>query len=871
MGQQSGNHSQIQQRKFSEIENERAAKRRADLKIGETKVLGKSFFGLTLSGGGIRSATFSLGVLQALAKSSAPPSGNESNGQSSPDTSLLKIFDYLSTVSGGGYIGSFFTSLFIPGRMTGTEITDANRQQQSIAAADLAYDLLKDDPPGRMRSSEHFDPAKPSAQALAWLRENGRYLTPTGAGDFLYAIALQIRNWCAVHYVLGTLFLAIFGAVSVLKIAIALKFPQFIQAAAWQMPSDRTSWEIWWSPFWTFPAAIAFFWLLPCGVGYWLNYARAGLDEVSSKLGRAFSLAMWFNFAIGIAFLVVGQRVDPIGFAGLSRSLFALGAISLLAVVFHAAGAFVSSAIEQQRVYLTRWLSNAFELTIVLSIVALLDTASQTTYFWLMGPDSPVSNVLTPAAIVGALIWAVRKSTGLFSEQAKPGWVSRLPISLITGIFAGALFIIIALGWSLLVQWVIWQGSAPSGFTDGELELQLQWSIALALGTFALAAISGQFAGFINLSTLQSFYSARLTRAYLGASNGKRFLDSDTAKWRSVAEPHPDDGVLRTGLYAESVASPLHIINVTMNQTTDPAEQLVQRDRKGKSLAVGPAGYLVDGKHYDFDQAKDDLSIGEWIGTSGAAFTTGLGRATSLGTSLLLGIANIRMGTWWRSRLGENRAPWWVKFFLTILKTQTYLLYELTSKFHGNHRNWQYLSDGGHFENTGAYELLRPERDVRVIVVSDNGCDPDYQFNDVANLIRLARIDFKAHFEVDCAICENAALKDIFGTDEDFRPAKSGASTKCALLLKVTYPQIAGSKPRFVIVLKPRLIKGASLDIDEYQLRHNDFPQQSTLNQFFDEAQWESYRKLGLEIGTLVFGEQHGKSLWEYLEKKMQS
>src|SRR6267143_4418186 len=46
-------------------------------------------FGLALSGGGIRSATFNLGVLQALAS-----------------LKLLRKIDYLSTVSGGGYIGS---------------------------------------------------------------------------------------------------------------------------------------------------------------------------------------------------------------------------------------------------------------------------------------------------------------------------------------------------------------------------------------------------------------------------------------------------------------------------------------------------------------------------------------------------------------------------------------------------------------------------------------------------------------------------------------------------------------------------------------------------------------------------------------------
>src|SRR5262249_7773400 len=47
--------------------------------------------GLAFSGGGIRSATFNLGMLQSLAR-----------------LNLLSKFDYLSTVSGGGYIGSWF-------------------------------------------------------------------------------------------------------------------------------------------------------------------------------------------------------------------------------------------------------------------------------------------------------------------------------------------------------------------------------------------------------------------------------------------------------------------------------------------------------------------------------------------------------------------------------------------------------------------------------------------------------------------------------------------------------------------------------------------------------------------------------------------
>jgi len=68
-----------------------------------------------------------------------------------------------------------------------------------------------------------------------------------------------------------------------------------------------------------------------------------------------------------------------------------------------------------------------------------------------------------------------------------------------------------------------------------------------------------------------------------------------------------------------------------------------------------------------------------------------------------------------------------------------------------------------------------------------------------------------------------------------------------------------------VVLLKPRLIGGVALDVEEYQRRFEPFPQQGTADQFFDEAQWESYRKLGLEIGTAVFGGERGQALWRHI------
>src|SRR5258707_1168823 len=67
--------------------------------------------GLALSGGGIRSATFNLGVLQALARAK-----------------VLRNFDFLSTVSGGGYVGGFF------GAWVSRESNDINGVEDELRA-----------------------------------------------------------------------------------------------------------------------------------------------------------------------------------------------------------------------------------------------------------------------------------------------------------------------------------------------------------------------------------------------------------------------------------------------------------------------------------------------------------------------------------------------------------------------------------------------------------------------------------------------------------------------------------------------------------------------------------------------------------------
>ena len=58
----------------------------------------------------------------------------------------------------------------------------------------------------------------------------------------------------------------------------------------------------------------------------------------------------------------------------------------------------------------------------------------------------------------------------------------------------------------------------------------------------------------------------------------------------------------------------------------------------------------------------------------------------------------------------------------------------------------------------------------------------------------------------------------------------------------------------WLLYVKPTLVGDEPADIVQYHRAHLPFPQETTADQFFDEAQWESYRMLGYHIGLDVFG-----------------
>ncbi|HMC44930.1 MAG TPA: hypothetical protein VKJ77_06370, partial [Caballeronia sp.] len=402
-----------------------------------------------------------------------------------------------------------------------------------------------------------------------------------------------------------------------------------------------------------------------------------------------------------------------------------------------------------------------------------------------------------------------------------------------------------------------------------------------------LAIIDGLCIQFLNLSTYQRFYSTRLTRAFIGATNRVRL---DQANRRDVTSLVPGDSIAMGQYYHGQSCAPVHLINTTINKTIDWNSSLVQRGSRGMIMSIGPAGMTVGAKlgvlKCEWNRANDistpathilsghptpniwleSLTLGDWIAISGAAVSTGLGQMTRPGYSLLLGIANIRLGYWWdtysapfrhgtkssprtRVPLPDDKDPKRI-FREKVFGTQFCLTSELLGQFDGPRGRRWYLTDGGHFENTGAYELLR--RQLAFIVIFDNGCDPSYAFDDLANLMRRVRVDFGIEiFESSCKITSPDGLRlnpsliaksfDAFAKGPDY----------LAIRLMVAFPD---GRTGQILSIKPRLSAAAPHDVRQYKNTSPDFPHETTADQFFDDVQWESHRALGYSQARALFG-----------------
>jgi hypothetical protein len=210
---------------------------------------------------------------------------------------------------------------------------------------------------------------------------------------------------------------------------------------------------------------------------------------------------------------------------------------------------------------------------------------------------------------------------------------------------------------------------------------------------------------------------------------------------------------------------------------------------------------------------------------SGAAANPNGGFHTSAPMAFLMTIFNVRLG-WWvgNPRLdGPSAAPG-PRNALAALLSELFAQTDARSSFLN-------LSDGGHFENLGLYELVR--RRCRYIVAGDGEQDELYTFESLGGAVRKCRADFGVDIEVD---------------PRRIHPGADGLSRTHCVVGRIRYSKDDPKEDGWLLYLKSSLTGDEPEDVAQYKSSHPDFPQQTTADQFFTESQFESYRKLGLHV-----------------------
>jgi len=805
--------------------------------------------GLALSGGGIRSATFSLGAIQALAKNGA----------------LAKI-DILSTVSGGTYIGCFLRSLFLPASQRGIAPVAGAPDPRDIAEqAEFAQRALT----SRADEKEIEGPRGWGRvrNPIWWLREHSRYLAPNGPTDYGFGLALVTRNWVGMLYIF---FLALTGIMTTVIVAEAA----VVEAATrfeWPRLFDWT-WPLQPVPGGVLPVSPLFLLaLVPAAfsavaaVAYWMTQGMSP-NEPSRK-------RQWWNLSRAVISVLVGAvivwqlwRVFEASLPTGTRWVVWSGLALAVGGVMLAVGSALLTLPRRQlltaelRRRLTRLLALSNWVVLVLAALALIDSLGAWLRHWYWNEWDPGIELGT-AVVLPLFAFLIRKLPDWLADgQGRLGALLKRfmsPVGLVVGIVLYGVLAVLA---TAIVHAAVWSSDSWRSAPD------LTTAALFALVVLILGLLAGSATGFINLSSLHGYYASRLTRAYLGASNVDRLSSAREGGGR-IRENHRSDFIQPSIYGCADLAAPLHIINATLNETVDLQSQVVARDRKGDLLTVEPGGVragtgheLVPWEKLGNPGCAEQLSLGQWCAISGAAASTGMGRFTHLGLALAFAFANFRLGYWWWSPgVSSNRRE--LSFFVRqanrFTGTFIYLWNEMTARYSRGYTR-KYLSDGGHYENSGAHALIR--RGVPLILVADAGADPDYAFADLENLVRKARLDLGAEIGVLAGPARERFLAEIGCTDlslfvdpaarPDWRaefvdPASSAVALALRIDVAAEQDSPGSDREMTMVWIKPRRLSGMPHDLAGYAAENPAFPQQPTRDQFFDEEQWESYRKLG--------------------------
>jgi hypothetical protein len=880
--------------------------------------------GLAISGGGIRSATFGLGVMQALR-----------------EKGVLDKVDYLSTVSGGGYVGSWLTANcarnggwdWIRKAEWGQSIRHL-RKYSNYLAPQLGFFSADTWSIGTiwirnlMLIQITIVLGLFALMLIPWMAEplftswheagDWRFLTfflfglgVVGAAGNLLQMQrpnlklLNSRHWIisiffGLTWITGSYLLyrredwmqspwmevlcsALLLAGMFFMLPLAVKVYSGIQAFQGVKREDRaqtirygqtlTQWllvvpmmiasyfigAVMFEQSKTIFGGLSFSALLAEAFGHWvLPYSFAGftflmLALCSRRASAKAGIAIAFLSAT-VATVVLYPLLCVVIFCGTKLQLLHVGAAPWLAQILMPAavlyvfsigvvvliGMMGKASTEGAREWWSR-------MGAWLGIYGFAWTALSA--FSLLSPFAAISLGTISVGGLGGII--ATTASGLFAgnsadtKEGKSGWKELLAklapflflFGLLTGTATALYFLAVAIAgnnWSSISELHAGYWAQLKGISTSIYLYALFAASLLASALFASRVDLNEF-------SMNSFYRSRLTRCYLGAA---RWKDRETRQHPFTGFDTEDDIHLNR-LHSESEIpywGPLHIVNCALN--LGGAGDLALQSRQAtnfqfSALHCGSSHHSVQIADTASYSGPEGPTLGQVVSVSGAAASPNMGYHSSPPVAFLLTMFNVRLGWWFGNPSRKRKGDTSPAFSLRYLAVE--LLASATPD-----SNYLMISDGGHFENLAAYELVR--RKTRIILCSDAEADPTYGFDGLGRLIRICAVDFGAQIDIDLS----SVRPD---------PATGRSRSHCAIG-RITY--VDGTKG--ILVYMKASWKGNEAEaVKQYRSAYPAFPHESTGDQFYSEEQFESYRTLGHEVGLEAFERFSGKDLHHFV------
>ena len=681
---------------------------------------GTELIGLALSGGGIRSAAFCLGALQAL-----------------DEEKVLGRVDYLSTVSGGGYIGTSMTAAM-----------------SASGKADFPF-------PSKLEPEEN--------PSIRHVRDHSNYLFPRGLSDLLGNMGIYLRGLMAN----AILLLPWLTLAALITIALV---PSPIAAVPRHWKSVYSPQH---HPHWTVPAlfelnqfaltasvAVLFAGLL---VAWGLHRSvlgpgKADVDSLGMRLARWGLIVLCIVAWCELQPIILGGMLD-IGRPKTQGIIgpFLTGLLSAAPKILAAFGALVgifstvfADVLKRDRVVSSTRRGRVVPLLAAAAVyiaAAAVPLLLWIAYFYLSiwgicTPELHGCPAGTTPAWLSDFADAI-PAAGIFHsiKQNTPDWLGTLYATRIDQLYALVFIFFVVLQFLLLPNsnslHRLYRDRLskaflfrPGEFVEHERDSLRQWPHSWIAKRLPAAVRNLLYSIAVRISELAGRVGRRSGHGKGPGLDVVKTLKPFDDKFSAIA----DD------------CGPYQIINAALN--IGGSKYANQRGRNADFFVFTSKYIGSRATHYvptkSVEERVPDLDLAAAMAISGAAASSNMGSNTIKALAPTLAILNIRLGFW----LLNPRVIADARYKSVIARLdRLYFLKEMLGWL-SEDDDLIYLTDGGHIENLGIYELLR--RRCALIIAVDAEADPGMNFNSLIALQRHALIDLGVRIELPWSTIRDA-------------------------------------------------------------------------------------------------------------------